>query len=80
MSDKPLLHIIYLESQMLLSKKRYLDWRQVQDEFTDYKASLGPWSVTEILDFLYMEYPTHCPFPQEQIQAFLDSDAEIITT
>src|SRR5689334_17151479 len=51
MSDEPLLHIIYLESRMLLSKKRYSDWRQIQDEFADYKTSLGPWSTDGVMEF-----------------------------
>ena len=78
MANEILLHIIYLESRMLISKKRYAGWRQIQDEFADYKASLGPWPVAEVLDFLRTEYAPHCPFSREQIEIFLLSDDETI--
>jgi hypothetical protein len=76
MSNEPLLHIVYLESRMLLSKKRYSDWRQIQDEFADYKTPLGPWTVAEVLDFLGAEYRSDCPFTKEQVQRFLLSNDE----
>ncbi len=78
MSDEALLYIIYLESRMLLSKKCYSGWKQIQDEFADYKASLGPWPVAEILEFLRTEYPSHRPFTREQVERFLLSDDETI--
>jgi len=64
---------------MLLSKRRYSGWRQIQDEFADYKASLGPWSVAEILDFLRTEYPSRSPFTPDRIERFLHSDDETLT-
>jgi len=78
MSDETLLHIIYLQSRMVLSKKRYSDWGKIQDEFGDYKTSLGPWPVAEVLDFLRAEYPSDRPFTTVQIQNFLLSDDETI--
>ena len=78
MADEILLHIVYLESRMIISKKRYADWRQIQDEFADYKASLGPWPVAEVLDCLRTEYPSHCPFSRDQIDTFLLSEDETI--
>lgn len=79
MSFETTLHIIYLESQILLSKKRYTEWREIQDEFVDFKTSLGPWPVAEVLDFLRTEYPKIWPFTDEQVRRFLDSDDETIT-
>ena len=78
MSDEIQLHIIYLESRMLLTKKQYSGWREIQDEFADYRTSLGPWSVAAVLDFLRSEYPKHRPFSDEQVRSFLDSDDETI--
>ena len=78
MNAETTLHIIYLESRMLLSKKRYSGRREIQDEFADYKSSLGSWRVTELLDFLRTEYPKRRPFSDEQVQKFLDSDDETI--
>jgi hypothetical protein len=78
MSSETTLHIIYLESRMLLSKKRYSGWREIQDEFADYKTSLGPWPVAEVFNFLRTEYPESCPFSEQQVRTFLDSDDETI--
>jgi len=78
MRDEALLYVIYLESRMLLSKRCYSSWRQIQDEFADYKASLGPWPVAEVLDFFRTDYPSHCPFTREQVERFLLSDDETI--
>ena len=63
---------------MLLSRKRYSGWREIQDEFADYKTSLGPWPVADILEFLRMEYATHAPFTEEQIEQFLISENETL--
>jgi len=35
------LHIVLTDERVLLSKA-YASWREVQAEFDDYKASLGP--------------------------------------
>ena len=73
-------HIIYLrDGGVLLSKKNYSDWRQIQDEFIDYMASLGPWPVEEVIVFLIDEYKL--PLPEsvaQRIREFADSD-EILT-
>lgn len=78
MSDEILMHIIYLESQVLLSKKRFQGWREIQDQYADYKTSLGPWTIEETLDFLRTEYPTGSPFTKEQIERFLNSNDDTI--
>ena len=81
MSDKTLLHIVHLESRMLLTRRQYDDWRQIQSEFPDYKASLGPWPADEVADFFRLDWgedDTHWPFSREQIAAYLESDQETI--
>ena len=78
MTSEPTLHIIYLASGMLLSKKPYSGWRPIQDEFGDYKASLGPWSASAVWEFLCDEYASSCHhLTQERLDAFLNSDDEI---
>ena len=75
-----LLHIVYLRSgPMLLTKKSYRSWREIQDEYEDYMASLGPWQAADVLQFLKDEYPEH--FSHEEIQrinAFLQSEIETV--
>ncbi len=73
------LHIVFRrENPTLLTKKPYLDWRQIQDEFDDYMASLGPWTVSDVIDFWRMEYPKVCPAAITKIEQFaLSSDQSI---
>src|SRR5260370_24523108 len=53
------LHIIYLRSGwMLVSKKKYPTWRQIQEEFPDFMNSFGPWPLSDVLKFLEDEYAT----------------------
>ena len=80
MNDAILLHIVYCKSRTLLTKRRYEDWRQIQDAYEDYMASLGPWTATAIIDFFRDDFREESgwPFTEAQIQAFLSSDDETI--
>ena len=69
-------HIIYLEEEMLLSRKNYADWRQIQNEFKNYKASLGPWSDENILSYLEEEHPDLLDKYKEQLDSFFKSNQE----
>jgi hypothetical protein len=75
-----LLHIVYLRSgPVLLTKKHYGTWRDIQDEYTDYMTSLGPWPASDVLQFLKDEYPDSCS--QEEVQRineFLQSAIETV--
>jgi hypothetical protein len=75
-----LLHIVYLRSgPMLLTKKSYGSWRDIQDEFEDYMASLGPWPAEDVLHFLRDEYPNDLsPAEIQRINGFLGSGTEMI--
>lgn len=71
MREEVRLYIIYLRSgRMLLSKKAYLSWQQIQDEYDDYLTSLGPWTAEEVEEFLREEYPGAAPFTAGQVRAF----------
>jgi hypothetical protein len=74
-----LLHIVYLRSgPLLLTKKTYRDWREIQDEFDDYMASLGPWVFSDVIDFLREEYPNSFgPEQLRRIERFLESDQDL---
>lgn len=69
------LHIIYTETAMLLSKKEYLTWQDVQRDFQDYKASLGPWADDEVADYLNEEYSDIFPDVQAQIAELRNSES-----
>lgn len=76
MTDKDL-RIIYLRDEtVLVSKRAYRDWREIQDLYDQYMASLGPWPVDEVVDFLNDEYPELSPAAAVQIAAFIEADIE----
>jgi 2'-5' RNA ligase len=74
----PSLHLVYLRGgKMLLTKKTYRDWREIQDEHSDYMASKGPWSEAELIDFLDIEYPDLAPVA-DRVRSFILSAAEAL--
>jgi hypothetical protein len=71
------LHIIFTETDILLSKRNYPSWKDIQAEFDDFKASLGPWDAADVADFLADEYSGLSPSAQIQVEAFLSSPADL---
>ena len=61
--------IVHTESGMCLTTVAFSDWREVQDAFDDYKTSLGPYEVDELIDYLGIEYPTRPPFDAWDVRA-----------
>ncbi|MDF8362569.1 hypothetical protein [Achromobacter anxifer] len=73
------LHVIYSGSNMmLLSRREYVSWQQIQDEIADYMTSVGPWPVDEIIEFLRDEYPDLSPDAAEQVNSFLSGDDQVV--
>lgn len=70
------LHIIYTESDVLLSKARYDSWREIQEQYAGYKASLGPWTPDAVIDYLAADYPDLAPSAAAQVTALLSDDAQ----
>lgn len=71
------LHIVYTETAVLLSKKSYISWKEIQNDFSEYKASLGPWSIEEVTLYLDDEYPNIAESAATQISAFLISSDQV---
>ena len=69
-------NIIYTKSKMLLSKKSYNSWREIQDEYDDYKTSLEFATIEEIEDYLNFDYPNLKPSAKIQIANFIASGSE----
>ncbi len=69
------LHIIYTETAVLLSKKESPTWQDVQRDFQDYKASLGPWADDEVADYLGDEYSNVLPDVHTQIAELRNSES-----
>ena len=71
--------IIYLENEMLISKKQYDSWRQIQDEYPAFKSSLGPWSEEDVVSYLKSEYSSLNPKASEQTASLLVGDDVSLT-
>lgn len=73
-------YIIYLRSgEMLLSRKSYVTWPDIQADYADYMASLGPWDVEDVVDFLSDDYADVHPSAQAQVAALLAGPDEVRT-
>jgi hypothetical protein len=73
--------IVYCEARMLLDRGRYGSWRDIQDAYSDYKASLGPWSEAEIVEFLADDFgpdESQWPFTRLIIADFFRSGAQFL--
>ena len=86
--NEPRAHLVFLRTGgLLLVKRPETDWRQLQDEYAEYMASLGPWTAAEIAEHFTLDYTeddARWPFTRRAITEFmqspgllvLDSDAE----
>lgn len=73
--------IIYLNDCMLLSKKEYSCWREIQDEYYEkYIANLEPMSCDEIIFFFEDSFmqEENWPFSRKRIIEFFEKDEMII--
>ncbi len=76
------IHIIYLDDGVvLLSKRPYASWREIQAEYSSYMASLGPWGVEEVIDFFRTDLGPDdrvWPMDESRIRAFAASEALVL--
>jgi hypothetical protein len=73
-------HYIILENEIILSKKEYNNWREIQDEYYEnFKACIGPWTYEELISYLEDDFKEEdkWPFIKENIIKFFNSQ-EII--
>jgi len=74
-------HYIILEDKVLLSKKHYSDWREVQDEYyKGYKTNFPPLTCSELLEYFEDDFKaeSNWPFSKEQVINFFDSTDMIL--
>ena len=77
---KTKIHYIILEDTVLLSKKNYSNWKEIQDDYDDYKASLGPYSKEELIDYFKSDFKDETDFPIsiQKIERFFNSDEYLL--
>jgi len=50
-------NIIFLRSdKMLLSRKQYSHWKEIQDDYTDYMASLDFETLNDVVEYITLDY------------------------
>jgi hypothetical protein len=69
-----MLYLIITQQGLFLSSKHYGSWRDIQDEFEDYQASLGAWTAEEMINFLCDEYGSDIPNIAAQVNDALKYD------
>jgi len=52
-----------------------MNWRDAQNQFFDFRTSLGPYTVDGLFEFLDGEYPDGLS-ARDHVEAFIASDAE----
>ena len=71
--------LIYLDDGVLISKKLYLDWKEVQKEYWEnYKTSLPPMTCEELIMFFRDDFgeETHWPFSKGAMIHFFEGNLE----
>ncbi len=66
-------YIVFTDKEVILSKQKYESWREIQNDFVDYKASLGPWCVADTIEYLNEEHPSLNPNAEQQIKSLAES-------
>ena len=72
------LNIIFTETNIIVSKRLYNSWHDIQHDYADYIASLGSWTQDEVADYLSSEYKNLSPSADEQISTLITSLAETV--
>lgn len=75
--------LIYLRNgEIILSKKYYNSWREIQDEYENYMADLLFMSCEDIIDFFEDDFGEdhRFPFSKNEILNFAKSDDIIISS
>ena len=70
--------LVFSDEQVLVSRKAYVSWQEIQAEFDDYKASVGPWDAATTASWLEEEYDL-MPSAEEQIGSLMSSDQTVRT-
>lgn len=61
---------------MIISKKPYSGWREIQDEHENFMTSLGPYTEEDLLDFFEQQYgfdDARWAFSRERMREFMAS-------
>jgi len=74
-------YYIILDNTVLLSKKEYSDWHEIQDEYYEsYKTSFPPVTCNELLQYFEEDFKEEInwPFTKESIIKFFENNEMIL--
>mmetsp|Transcript_21530 Transcript_21530/g.29982 ORF Transcript_21530/g.29982 Transcript_21530/m.29982 type:complete len:81 (+) Transcript_21530:98-340(+) len=72
-------NLIFLRSdKMLLSRKQYSDWREIQDEYDDYMASLDFETLADVQDYIIMDYKLTSEKAKQEVNRIDETSDETI--
>ena len=63
---------------MLLSKKQYPNWKEIQDEYDDYMASLDFESLLDVQVYIKMNYKLTLDKAKQEVNKINESSDEAI--
>lgn len=72
---------VILQQRVLLTKKKYNNWREIQDEYYDeFITSMGPFNVDDFLEYWMDDFKEeeNWPFSKEKILSFISSNSEVL--
>jgi len=73
------LHLVWLRSgALLVTRKPYAGWKEIQAEFEGYMTSLGPYTAEEAAEWLAQEYPRARNPSAEELRAFAASERDVL--
>lgn len=74
---EPNLHLVIRERSFVVVKSDAgaEAWRDFQNRYADFKTSLGPYNLHDLLSIMEIEWPEHVGAQHDGIRAFVESDA-----
>ncbi|MDE5995744.1 MAG: hypothetical protein K2G56_02385 [Eubacterium sp.] len=75
-------HLIYLRNEIVLSKKHYNHWKEIQDEYDDYVTNMFFSTSQDLISFFKKDFKDECywPFSEKDIVDFFSSDQICISS
>ena len=75
--------LIYLEEELLLSKKEYSDWYEIEDEYYEkFTTSLVPMTCEDIINIFQQDFKDEdrWPFSRGRLLSFFEGEEMIISS
>lgn len=72
-------NLIFLKSdKMLLSRKQYSDWREIQNEYDDYMASLEFESLLDVQNYIRTDYKLTLDKAKQEVNKINETPGETV--